>query len=330
MTRCKQRLMEGFGPLVRRRGSALVVTLLVIAALTGLTLGFSGESDVELSLAEFSRDGYRAYETARSAVYFAIALLDHQGREGMEELEELKREWSRFGEHPVPLPLPEGVALKGGIIDENGKLNVNGLVDPNGELDQGRVQEMERLFAAIGLGGSEMAALLDWLDSDNIERMEGAESHYYRELPEPYDCGNGPFETPGRIFLVKGLEERARQVPGEGRGLLDYITIHSDGRININSAPREVMESLSDGLDSMVSEAIMEYREEQEFESVEDLRRVMGVGDALFQEIKGRLTVKGSAFTLRMEAEYREAAAGVKAVAARDQQGFKLIYWRVE
>jgi len=310
-----------------RGGSVLVITLLVIVALTGLTLAFSEESGVELSLAEFSRDGYKAYEAARAGAYFAMALV---ANEDQEELEEIRKEWSRYGENPMPIDLPEGVTIEGVIADESGKININRLLDPHGELYPDKVRELERLFEALGLEESRLPPLLDWLDKDNIERIDGAESHYYRGLPEPYDCGNGPLKTPGELFLVKGFNEIKLFGEDNTRRILDYVTIHSDGRININTAPREVLESLSDVLDSMVSESILEYREEQEFHRVDDLRLVIGMDDLLYEAVKDRISVRSSAYTIEMRARCREAAARVKAVMVRGQEALNLVYWRVQ
>jgi general secretion pathway protein K len=309
------------------RGSALIVTLLVIATLAGLTLAFSQESGVELSLAEYSRDGYKAYEAARAGAYFALALLANEDRE---ELKELRKEWSTYGENPVPVELPEDVKIEGGIIDESGKVNVNRLIDPQGELIQGRVHQAERLFEILGLEEFRVPPLLDWLDKDGIERLDGAESHYYGNLPEPYECGNGPVATPGRLFLIKGFDEIERFGEEGSKRLLDYLTVYSDGRVNINTAPREVLESLSDALDSMVSESILEYREEQEFERVDDLRNVIGMDDLIYEAVRDGISVKGSAYTIEILARCREAAAGVRAVAVKEQDELKVVYWRAE
>ena len=153
-----------------RRGSVLVLTLLVIATLTGLTVGFSDESSVELSLAGFSRDGYRAYEIARSAVHLGLAMLSNQDDE---EIKERLKEWRTFGAHPFPHELPEGITFLGMILDESGKINVNG-----GSVAMGHpigasgcrvlvtlLHEMKRTDKKIGmaslcLGGGEAVAMI--------------------------------------------------------------------------------------------------------------------------------------------------------------------------
>ncbi|MBF0257893.1 MAG: general secretion pathway protein GspK [Desulfamplus sp.] len=48
-------------------------------------------------------------------------------------------------------------------------------------------------------------ALLDWLDPDDLVRLNGAENAYYNDIYPPCDPGNGPFKSMSQIFLVKGF-----------------------------------------------------------------------------------------------------------------------------
>ncbi|MBF0467792.1 MAG: general secretion pathway protein GspK [Desulfamplus sp.] len=48
-------------------------------------------------------------------------------------------------------------------------------------------------------------ALLDWLDPDDLIRLNGAENAYYNDIYPPCDPGNGPFKSMSQIFLVKGF-----------------------------------------------------------------------------------------------------------------------------
>jgi len=67
---------------MKKQGSALILTLLVVATLTGLTVAFSEESSLELNLAGYSRDGDQAYLAARSGVHLALALLNADENKG--------------------------------------------------------------------------------------------------------------------------------------------------------------------------------------------------------------------------------------------------------
>ena len=320
--------MRKIDPSKKKRGSALIITLLVITTLTGLTIGFSEESSVELNLAGFSRDGYRAYQMARSGVHFALAVLANDEDKNMDSLRE---DWGQAGTQPFPYEFPEEMSVSGKIVDENSKLNINYLIDEKGEIPEGskRVEQASRLFKALGFEENLLDPLLDWLDSDNEKRPDGAESFFYQNLEEPYSCANGPFLSIGQLSLVKGFRGIVPSgEKGENR-LTDFFTIFGDGKININTASQEILQSLSDNFDPSIAEAIIEYRQEEDFIKVDDLKKIPGIDGAIFSGISKWVTVKSSAFSIEARVESREAVAGINAFAVRKEEKPVLVYWRV-
>lgn len=308
------------------KGSALILTLLVITTLTGLTIAFSQESSIELDLATFSRDGFRAYQVARSGVHLALAELHKDEDKDMDGLGE---DWGQFGADSFPDQFPEWVSVSSKITDENGKFNINSLIDKEGKVDTKREEQLLRLFGAMGVEEEMVPPLLDWLDSDDIERLDGAENYYYQSLEEPYACANSQFLTMGQIFLVKGMREISRFGDEGEKRLLDFLTIYSDGKVNINTASHEVLQSLSAKIDSSTAEAIIEYRKEEDFLRADDLKKVDGMGEEIYSGISKWVTVKSSVFSIESKGVYQEAAAQIKAVARRDAEKVSLIYWQV-
>jgi general secretion pathway protein K len=312
------------GCLKAERGTALILTLLIIATLAGLTIGFSDESGVELSLAGYSRDRYKAYLVARSGIEEATALLANDQELEMDSFNE---DWHQLETLSALQGLGEqGITLSGVVADESGKINVNLLRNEDGEINEKREEQLRRLFRVLGLKEETINPLLDWLDGDDVERQDGAEAYWYQNLEEPYTCANGPFLTPGQIFLVKGMR-RLEQF--EGKRLLDYLTIYSDGKVNINTAPKEVLESLSEALDSSVASAIIEYRREENFMGIDDLRKVPGMSDELIAEIRDWVTVKSSFFSMEFNVNCNGAVAAIRTYVMREGGKTKPIYWQV-
>ena len=61
--------------------------------------------------------------------------------------------------------------------------------------------------------------------------------------------------------------------------------------ININTATKEELMTVS-GIGESKAEAIIKYREENDkFSSIDDIKKVSGIGDSLFEEIKDYITV---------------------------------------
>jgi general secretion pathway protein K len=313
-------------PISDNKGAALVITLLIIATLTGLTVAFSEDSGTDLSLAGYSKDGYRAYQIARSGVDLAQALLDEDEDREMDSLSE---GWAQFDADSFPEKLPAEISVTAKITDENSKININTLKNEDGEIDEDKAEQLSRLFSVLGLSESNVNSILDWLDKDDIERMDGAESYYYQNLDPPYECFNDSFLTVGQVFMVKGIEGIGRFGQSQEKSLLDYITIYSDGLVNINTASIEILQSLDDAIDESVAQSIIDYRSEEGFSSVDDLGKVATIDKELLGRIKEKITVKSSHFTIEMKVSCGDAVAELKAVVARIVEESELISWQV-
>jgi competence protein ComEA len=64
----------------------------------------------------------------------------------------------------------------------------------------------------------------------------------------------------------------------------------ASGRIDINSASAAELAKLP-GIGPSKAQAIVEFREKEPFAKSEDLRKVKGIGDKLYESIKDQVTV---------------------------------------
>jgi general secretion pathway protein K len=306
-----------------QEGTALVITLLIVTTLVGLAVAFSEDSGVELSLAGFSRDGFRANQMALAGVSMARALIEYDKDQGTDTLRE---DWSQFSRESFPEDFLQDASFSGRIIDENSKMNIN-IILSDGKIDETKQKRLERLFGVLGVNESLVNPILDWLDSDGDKRLEGAEDLYYQSLPNPYACGNGRLISLGQIFLIKDLAKLSQFGENGQMQLLDYVTIYGNGRININTASAEVLQSLDEGIDASIAEDIIKYRADKDFKQISDLKNVIDAD--LYTKISPVLTVASSAFFLEMRGQFQEASSRIRAVILREPEGSKLVYWQV-
>jgi len=133
------------------------------------------------------------------------------------------------------------------IVDEARKIN----------LRTASAETLERLFSEVGHADAQTAhtianSILSWQDVRSVSREGGAENSYYRELKDSYDIPNRKIEVIEELLWVKGM------TPDLFRKIKDFVTVWGDGKININTASREVL--LSVGCTASLAEKIVAYR----------------------------------------------------------------------
>jgi general secretion pathway protein K len=280
----------------RQRGVALLATMMAVSLLTVLILDFTTSTSVVYRSAANQANQLRAYYLARSAVQVGIALIAADVRQSAltnsPRVDSLQSMWAL----PLP-PLPvDGGWSTLSIVDEARKININQLVGPNGQVNQDFAQTITTLLTVLGIDPSTIVpSLIDWLDPDSVETPGGAESDYYLRLVPPYEARNGPMPTIGDLRLVRGIDE-----PTFMR-LKNFITTTPSVRININTAPPEVMMAVAPQLAQTPSalNSILSARTEHPFTNMTEVSELPGVSSlssplpALFSTTSDYFTVTG-------------------------------------
>jgi type II secretory pathway component PulK len=252
------------------RGTVLILTVGVTIVLTGLVLVFCRQMRVEALASSNLLESIQADTIVRGAAqYVANRLANNQDRSLLDT--EIESEAVPLGDGYfwITRPNPEDERQYAfGVVDESSKLNIN-------------TADLDALLCLPGMTPELASAILDWRDPEGtVAEGGGAVSEYYLLQPEPYYCKSAPFETLDELLLVRGAthellygtdanrngvvdgEEGGGQGPltdfsGQTAcGLSKYLTVYSieprparggaapQGRINVNTAPREVLRCL--------------------------------------------------------------------------------------
>jgi type II secretory pathway component PulK len=131
--------------------------------------------------------------------------------------------------------------------------------------------------------------ICDWIDLDKEPQPSGgAEDEYYKSLAEPYDCKNGPMDSPEEILLVKGMKPEWYYGTEAYEGIGKFITAGTSamgkGKININTASKEVMMSLAPGITEDIAKKIIECRP---FKKVGDVQTCLSDNGILYASLLG-------------------------------------------
>ncbi len=341
-----------------REGSALIMALFVIVVLSMLVGSFGFEAHLEARYARYARDRIHATHLAESGMVLAGMLMDRQAGSRASSVPDDADRWYdaverlKLGQSILGLvePLGNGFMIVD-IVPEPGRLNVNRLTPDDWETLLGNIGVPEEYWDDI------IDPIMDWLDEDDIANPKGAETEdYYSLLDPPYQAKNGPFDTVRELLLVKGFSEpiltggrfdpaTVEGLTGSGvstrfsrfsytneiiiAGIEQMLTTYGDGRINIQSAPYDVLRTLPD-VDDILARAIMEERDAMEndepnpFASVEDLfARIDGLNPA----IADRITVRSQYYRITVTGRAGVVERQIWAIAYHDGRQLRYLRW---
>jgi len=246
----------------QHEGYVLIAVLIVILVLSLVAYRFSDAMVSELRAGVRSADYAQARAAAVSGVHYVAALLSDPEWLALEVGNPYDNP-DYFQDIPVPrdpnnptskqayfsvihvFPLTGGgYQQRFGLADEGGKININALMalDPSGETLYNALMKLPNMTPELA------DAIVDWVDTNEDARPNGAESAYYRGLAQPYSAKNGPLNTLDELLLVRGVtpqllygtDRNRNGVDDENAGLVDrgwsdYLTVY--GReVNVDSS----------------------------------------------------------------------------------------------
>ena len=282
------------------QGIAIIIVMVSIFALAMLAGAFAYSMKIETKLAMNSFYETQLQWAGRSGIDYArwclceellqpgtgqrYDALDQVWAGGTSETNEVLSQITHEN-----IEIGPGVFIKKwSITDEERKLNVNtALTNP---------QILEKALTLAGAGVTEIPTIVssiqDWIDQDDDERPNGAESSYYQGLDPPYSAKNGPIDELSELLLIKGVTPElywgleATNHPASVFGkqvatssglqtvqgaapvkLSDLLTPVSSGLINLLTASSTQLQLLP-GVDDNVAAQIVQLRDERDQGSI--------------------------------------------------------------
>jgi general secretion pathway protein K len=324
------------------KGIALIITLWVLTILSVVAFSFAYLARLEMKIAGYERTRLIALGLARAGIERGIEELTRD----INNYDAFDEEWrEKFVDEEGVLREIEIEDNQGKIVgtytlrisDEEGKINLN----YGDELKKERI--LGELLQVLDIEGKEVIrdSILDWIDPDNLHRIQGAEDSYYQGLDTPYDCKDGPLDILEELFLIRGVTPQLFRE----KQLSNFLTVHSQGQININTASKEVLQAALE-IEQGLAEQIIDYRQVQPFQNVNEIFQVPGMTKELnprstlerqqsiptnVRKMFSQITVKSANFTLESKGTLRESKIGRRVVAiVRRGTPLRIKYWKEE
>ena len=250
-----------------QKGVALIMVLLAMALVVMLASGMTQQQSLRVFKAGHYLAQQQGLSIALGAEAFARQILTRDYEEDKENnamVDSLDEFWAA---NAAVLPLDDNGVAEVQIDDLGGRLNLNDLVGPNGQVDPVARQRFVQLFEALGITTVSVDSLIDWIDPDDqTVTAYGAEDGQYLLADPGYRVANQPFTSVSELRLIEGMTEEIYQALQPHVAALPV----SGAGVNVNTATAMVIRSLHEELTDAQAAAILERREEERFENLQD------------------------------------------------------------
>ncbi|MBN2648012.1 MAG: type II secretion system minor pseudopilin GspK [Thiotrichales bacterium] len=262
---------------VRSQQGFALITVILIAALVAIL----SAQLLSKQQAQIERSSYMLHQAQSLSVAWGLESwvksglrLDAQNN----QIDHLNELWAQ---PLLPIPFEEG-EISGVLLDAQASLNLNNLLVPNDSLQQLWQGVFNRYAQQQSLTLNLADLVRDWIDADSEPQPNGAESSTYQLNQPAYSAANQPMVTAQEVLNLEGLQRlnlAQRQTLLSGLTALPRATA-----VNVNTAPENVLLSLSDWMNATVVQAWIAQRQIEPASSLQDFHAFLVGATGLTQQ----------------------------------------------
>jgi general secretion pathway protein K len=291
-----------------QRGSALVVSLLIVTLLIGLAVEFAYEVYVDSASLSNWHNAQKASLIAKSGQTLSYNYIKDTA----------KLPYTYPGETDLPIEKDFGpdIVLTVKIEDENSKFNINNIIYSTGQTNEEALSALKKLLEYLNINPDIALAVADWIDPDHEPRLSKSEN----------SAKNSYLWSVDELRLIPGVDKKTYET------ISPYLTVYGSGIININTAKLAVIVSLhtqtmeQQGLvmTETLAKKIIDYRQSTPFAFVSDVQNVSGM-ETIGLLLIGRIDVKSYNFRVISTATVSEIKRVVESIM---DPSMNVKYWR--
>lgn len=325
---------------------ALVLTIMAVSFLVAITVQVATSVNWQMQGAGNLRDSVQLDAMNRSGLSLVRAALLADSKDN--NVDTPHDSWQKLGSEDMPSLFGSG-RLAINVTDLSGLLQVNALVPD--EKNPRAAQKIQRdqkemwirfltsgRFSADGSAEIETTeaeeivdSIIDWIDENDLEEDHGAESGYYLTQSPSYKARNGPITYPEELLLIRGMTKEIFYGNEEYEALSEYITIAGrDGKININSAPAEILMLLDINMTRETADELIEFREDEVNQAALANPQWYLQVNPTVEMSRSIIDVRSRHFKVSVLASYNSMRRQGTGILSREDNGEQsLLYWEV-
>jgi len=297
----------------RERGVALVLVLGLVALVAVWAVESASEDWISLRRAENMQLASQSMLAAESGLELGRKILAADDV----SVDSLDEDWAR--ETP-PLPVGGGV-VAGNIVDANRFFNLNDVVDDNGVAQAKSVAIAKRLFVRLKLDPALVDALVDWMDRDGTPYGPGgAEDIAY--MDKAWRVKNARLDSLEEVLLIKGFDHDALNKLRQVAVARPHRGITS---VNINTAGKDVLMSLADGIPEPDVNAMIAQRKGTPWHTVTEWSSQTPYSVWAGRINPARLSTVSDAFIIRSAARFGRVRWGEEMLIGRSGKKLQVL-----
>lgn len=288
----------------KNQGAVMILTLAVLAGLVAVLATAAATQNVAFR-AELNRlEGRRSAIAADAACQYVMANLVDQSKTSTT----LQDDWATLGQTGGErFTLPD-CSFRIEVVDAASRINLN--TAPQAQLQK------------LNFTDEQIDSLLDWRESGQTARTNGAKDDYYNQLTEPYNTKLRKLDSVDELLLVKGFTaaDLMKTLDEQGGGqtttsstattssdqapiLYDLVTVDSvsndaaqsgQAKLNVNSQQATVQALVQRGLQANLAAAIVQRRTTTPFTSMSQVLSLPGVTTQNAATILDNLNLTGT------------------------------------
>ncbi len=297
----------------RTRAAAIMLALWALFVLSGLIISWALDINTRLTI---SGAANRVLEAEAMACSGAEVALHPAVKPGLPVL------------HGT---FPPNQSYEARMTGEGGRLNLNRLLLGENPVN---IEVLERYLEVKGVDLNErdlmIDCLLDWIDPDNLVRVNGAEDD------TGYKPANQALRTLDELKRVKGWQEFTSRPDWDA----DFTLASQDAKIDVNWASRDVLLALPGMTEGLADRFIAMRRGPDDIEGTEDdvkftnaapggdVNIALGLGPDQFRQIANLITVTDSVMRIVSVGKSANVTRTVRMVVFKQANAIRLISWK--
>ena len=287
---------KGRSTILNNRGSALIITLLLISILVGLVVNFVYEVYIDSSAVSNWSNAQRASYIAKSGQNIAATFIKQINNYPNTTIREIAL--------PVARDFGPGSTLIVTVEDENSKININKITD------ESTFNSLKKLFEYLKINPDIVLIIADWRDPDSDPKLPDSEDF----------AKNGPLWSVDELKLISGID-------GEVFDKIEpYVTVADPmiiWKINLNTAELPVLISLSEKMTETLAERIIAYRNDTPFKVFTEVSSL--IGETIWGGISTNAELKSNLFRVTTRATVNDIPRIIESIIDTNS---KIYFWR--